>query len=81
MTLFKLDNKILNLFKIGSIEFQIYKLTYKIKYLQIHLKKNIHDFNSYKEMIKIICKRRKLLKYLKNKNYISYNDIKNQLKN
>ena len=50
----------------GSTEVQIALLTNKIKQLTEHFKKHIHDYHSRLGLQKMVSKRRKLLKYLKN---------------
>jgi len=59
----------------GSPEVQIALLTEEIKRLLLHLKKHSKDFHSKRGLIKMVCKRRALLKYLKNEDTKRYNNI------
>ena len=56
----------------GSTEFQIILLTEKIKKLTIHFNLNVKDNHSKRGLLKIVNNRKKLLRYIKNKNYKSY---------
>lgn len=49
----------------GSPEVQIVLLSEEISQLLSHLKKNPKDFHSKRGLLKMVSKRRKLLKYLK----------------
>ncbi len=49
---------------VGSSELQIISLTYQIKELTEHMKKNKKDVHSRKGLIGKVSKRKKLLKYL-----------------
>ncbi len=49
---------------VGSAELQIISLTYQIKELTEHMKKNKKDVHSRKGLIGKVSKRKKLLKYL-----------------
>lgn len=49
----------------GSASAQIALLTEKIRKLNEHLKKNIHDFSSQRGLLKNVGQRRRFLKYLK----------------
>lgn len=64
-----------NYFNTGSIEFQIFLFSYRIKYLTNHLKFNRKDYSSRLSLIKIVNKQRKALYYLKNKSIKRYNTI------
>jgi len=59
----------------GSSEVQIALLTEEIKKLVLHLKKNSKDFHSKRGLLKMVAKRRKLLRYLKNENEKNYASI------
>tara|TARA_B100000029_G_scaffold492377_1_gene553612 strand:- start:42840 stop:43109 length:270 start_codon:yes stop_codon:yes gene_type:complete len=59
----------------GSSEVQIALLTNRINLLTEHFKKNKKDNHSREGMIKLISKRRKLILYLKNKDYKRYEEI------
>jgi small subunit ribosomal protein S15 len=72
--------KIINKYKLhdkdtGSSEVQIALLSEEIKRLILHLKKNPKDFHSKRGLLKMVAKRRKLLKYLKEEDEKRYNKI------
>ena len=56
----------------GSSEVQIALLSEGIKELLLHLKKHPKDLHSKRGLLKMVSKRRKLLKFLKEKNEESY---------
>ncbi len=59
----------------GSPEVQIAVLTQRIRDLTEHLKIHIHDFHSKKGLLTLVGKRRKLLRYLKNKDFNRYKNL------
>ncbi len=59
----------------GSTEVQVAILTKKINSLTEHFKKNKKDHHSKRGLLGMINNRRKLLKYLKNKNEQKYTDL------
>jgi small subunit ribosomal protein S15 len=59
----------------GSPEVQIALLTGQIKELLSHLKKHPKDLHSKRGLLKMVSKRRKLLKYLKEESTRRYNAI------
>ncbi|MBZ9571732.1 30S ribosomal protein S15 [Patescibacteria group bacterium] len=59
----------------GSPEIQVILLTEEIKRLLLHLKKHSKDFHSKRGLLKMVAKRRKLLKYLKEENEKRYNTL------
>lgn len=63
----------------GDIISQIALLTFRIKHLSQHLKLNHKDFNAKRLLFKIVCKRRKLLKYIEKNNISKYKFIINSL--
>ena len=63
----------------GSTEVQVAILTKKINSLTEHFKKNKKDHHSKRGLLGMINNRRKLLKYLKNKNEQKYTDLINKL--
>ena len=63
----------------GSTEGQIALFTYRINHLTGHLKKNIHDFNTEKSLVRLVGKRRSLLNYLKNKDVVRYRELIKEL--
>ena len=48
----------------GSAESQIALFTYRIKHLTEHLKQNHKDFGTARSLTKLVGRRRKMLKYL-----------------
>jgi len=63
----------------GSSEIQIGLLTQKIDKLSKHFKKFKKDKHSSLGLLQVINRRKRLLKYLKNHNVDSYNNILNKL--
>ena len=55
----------------GSAEAQIALFSYRISHLTEHLKKNHKDHNTARSLTMLVGKRRKLLKYLYNKDIIA----------
>ena len=51
----------------GSVEFQVFSLTTKIKKLTSHLELHKKDFSSQRGLRKILGKRQRLLAYLSKK--------------
>lgn len=56
----------------GSTEVQIAILTEKIKKLSDHLKEHKKDHSSRRGLLKMVGRRRKLLNYIKEKDYDKY---------
>lgn len=76
--------KIINKYKIsekdkGSSEIQIAILSKNISLLTEHLKNNKKDFHARKGLISMVNRRRKLLNYLKNKDFNKYITIMKSL--
>ena len=63
----------------GSIEFQVFNFTNKIRKLTSHLKLHRKDYLSQRGLRKILGKRKRLLSYLSKKNGICYKKLINQL--
>ena len=63
----------------GSPESQIALFTYRISHLTEHLKKNRKDFSTARSLTKMVGQRRKLLKYLYNKDINRYRAIIKEL--
>jgi len=63
----------------GSSEIQVGLLTQKIDKLSKHLKKSKKDKHSSLGLLKAINRRKRLLAYLKNHNFDSYNNILSKL--
>ena len=59
----------------GSAESQIALFTYRIKHLTEHLKQNHKDFGTARSLTKLVGRRRKMLKYLYNKDINRYRVI------
>ncbi len=63
----------------GSPEVQIAILTNRIKYLTEHLRTNKHDESSRRGLLKLVGRRRRLLAYLRQKDYQRYLAVTDQL--
>jgi small subunit ribosomal protein S15 len=63
----------------GSAEVQIAMLTKRITQLTDHLREHKHDESSRRGLLKLVGQRRRLLVYLRNKNYERYMTITEQL--
>ena len=59
----------------GSAESQIALFTYRIKHLTEHLKQNHKDFGTARSLTKLVGRRRKMLKYLYEKDITRYRAI------
>jgi small subunit ribosomal protein S15 len=59
----------------GSPEVQVALLTARIQYLTDHFKTHKKDFHSRTGLLKMVGQRRKLLKYLQNKDVQRYRDL------
>nr|YP_009533150.1 ribosomal protein S15 [Dracaena cambodiana]QGX06031.1 ribosomal protein S15 [Dracaena cochinchinensis]WOK76284.1 ribosomal protein S15 [Dracaena sp. C6AG20210925]WOK76370.1 ribosomal protein S15 [Dracaena sp. CZ2NM20220705]WOK76456.1 ribosomal protein S15 [Dracaena sp. JX5JX20211007]AYH51216.1 ribosomal protein S15 [Dracaena cambodiana] len=63
----------------GSVEFQVFCFTDKIRRLTSHLELHKRDFLSQRGLRKILGKRQRLLDYLSNKNRVHYKKLIGQL--
>nr|QUB02398.1 ribosomal protein S15 [Palisota barteri] len=63
----------------GSVEFQVFRFTNKIRRLTSHLELHKKDFLSQRGLRKILGKRQRLLIYLSNKNGVRYKKLMDQL--
>lgn len=63
----------------GSSEVQIALFTEKIKELTAHIQTNPKDFSSRLGLLKMVSQRKRLMKYLKDKDYNSYSKLIEQL--
>nr|YP_010422244.1 ribosomal protein S15 [Primula qiupuensis]USG57163.1 ribosomal protein S15 [Primula qiupuensis]USG57751.1 ribosomal protein S15 [Primula qiupuensis] len=63
----------------GSVEFQVFCFTNKIRKLTSHLELNKKDYLSQRGLRKILGKRQRLLAYLLKKNRVRYNELIGQL--
>lgn len=63
----------------GSVEFQVFAFTNRIRRLTSHLELHRKDYLSQRGLRKILGKRQRLLSYLSKKNQIHYKKLINQL--
>ncbi|YP_006073314.1 ribosomal protein S15 (chloroplast) [Phalaenopsis equestris] len=63
----------------GSVEFQVFHFTSKIRRLTSHLELHKRDFLSQKGLRIILGKRQRLLTYLSKKNKVRYKKLMDQL--
>lgn len=59
----------------GSVEAQIAMFSEKILHLTEHIKKNRKDFSNTKSLTRMVGKRRKLLKYLADRDILKYREL------
>ena len=59
----------------GSPEVQVAVLTERIRELTEHLKMHIKDFHSRRGLLKMVGRRRRLLRYLKDKDFSRYRGL------
>nr|YP_008994343.1 ribosomal protein S15 [Melianthus villosus]AGS13062.1 ribosomal protein S15 [Melianthus villosus] len=62
----------------GSVEFQVFSFTNKIRRLTSHLELHKKDYLSQRGLRKILGKRQRLLSYLSNRNRIRYKELISQ---
>jgi small subunit ribosomal protein S15 len=65
--------------KRGSVEFQVFSFTNKIRRLTSHLEVHKKDYLSQRGLRKILGKRQRLLAYLAKKNRVRYKELIGQL--
>lgn len=63
----------------GSTEGQIALFTHRINHLTEHLKRNRHDYNTERSLVKLVGKRRSHLDYLKRKDINKYRELIKEL--
>nr|YP_010987946.1 ribosomal protein S15 [Orchis militaris]WON66375.1 ribosomal protein S15 [Orchis militaris] len=63
----------------GSVEFQVFHFTNKIRKLTLHLELHKKDFLSQRGLRIILGKRQRLLTYLSNKKKVRYKKLMDQL--
>nr|YP_009826887.1 ribosomal protein S15 [Bulbophyllum steyermarkii]QIQ48155.1 ribosomal protein S15 [Bulbophyllum steyermarkii] len=63
----------------GSVEFQVFHFTSKIRRLTSHLELHKRDFLSQRGLRIILGKRQRLLTYLSNKNKVRYKKLMDHL--
>lgn len=71
----KFDHLKANLSNTGSVAAQVAILTARISLITQHVKKHRKDFSSTRGLITLVNKRKKLLKYIKNRNESEYLNI------
>lgn len=59
----------------GSTEAQIALFTYRIKALSQHLQENPKDHSSRRKLLTLVGKRKKMLRYLMNRDIMKYRDL------
>nr|YP_009564370.1 30S ribosomal protein S15 [Chunia bucklandioides]QAX91854.1 30S ribosomal protein S15 [Chunia bucklandioides]WCH58614.1 ribosomal protein S15 [Chunia bucklandioides] len=59
----------------GSVEFQVFSFTNKIRKLTSHLELHRKDYLSQRGLRKILGKRQRLLAYLSKKNRVRYKEL------
>lgn len=59
----------------GSPEVQVAMLTTRIRELTEHLKVHKKDYHSQRGLLKMVGRRRRLLQYLRNKDFGRYSDL------
>lgn len=64
---------------VGSPQAQVSVLTARIKEVTEHLKINKHDHMARRGLIQMVGKRKRLLKYLENKDFESYKSLLEKL--
>nr|YP_009696726.1 ribosomal protein S15 [Hydrangea caerulea]YP_010984067.1 ribosomal protein S15 [Hydrangea bifida]QEJ83622.1 ribosomal protein S15 [Hydrangea caerulea]WOK77245.1 ribosomal protein S15 [Hydrangea caerulea]WOK77421.1 ribosomal protein S15 [Hydrangea bifida] len=64
---------------VGSVEFQVFSFTNKIKRLTSHLELHKKDYLSQRGLRKILGKRQRLLTYLSKKNRVGYKELISKL--
>ena len=60
---------------VGSPEVQVAVLTARIKEVTEHLKAHKHDFHGRRGLLQMVGRRKRLLKYLQEKNYEAYQGL------
>lgn len=65
---------------VGSPQAQVSIMTARIKELTAHLKLNKHDNMARRGLIQLVGKRKRLLKYLENKDFDAYKKVVTTLK-
>ncbi|KAK9163125.1 hypothetical protein Syun_004027 [Stephania yunnanensis] len=63
----------------GSVEFQVFSFTNKIRRLASHLELHRKDYSSQRGLRKILGKRQRLLAYLSKRNKVRYKELMGQL--
>lgn len=56
----------------GSVESQVALISHRINHISNHLKTNRKDFSSTRSLYKLVGQRKRLLKYLSQKDIVQY---------
>ena len=75
-----IDSLKINPKDVGSSEVQIGLLSEKINNLSEHFKKNKNDKHSTRGLLRVVNQRKRLLEYLKDNNFQSYQNVLTKLK-
>ena len=75
-----IDDLKINSKDVGSSEIQIGLLSEKINNLSEHFKKNKNDKHSTRGLLRVVNQRKRLLEYLKDNNFDSYQNVLTKLK-
>ena len=75
-----IDSLKINPKDVGSSEVQIGLLSEKINSLSEHFKKNKNDKHSTRGLLRVVNQRKRLLEYLKDNNFESYQNVLTKLK-
>lgn len=59
---------------VGSPQAQVSVLTTRIKEITAHLQNNKHDFKARRGLLQMVGQRKRLLKYLEQKDFAAYRD-------
>lgn len=59
----------------GSAECQVALYTFRINHLNEHLKENRKDFGTQRALLKLVGKRKKLLRYIRETDVEGYRDL------
>lgn len=59
----------------GSVQVQVALLTNRVHYLTEHCQKHKKDFSTKRGLLKLVCQRRSLLRYLANKDEAQYKEL------
>lgn len=59
----------------GSVQVQVAMLTDRVNSLTEHCKENKKDFSTKRGLLKLVCQRRSLLRYLANKDEAKYKEL------
>jgi small subunit ribosomal protein S15 len=63
----------------GNTDSQVALFTYRINHLTQHLKKNRHDYNTERSLVKLVGKRRSLLDYKMRTDIVAYRELIKEL--